>query len=285
MITLNTIEKDFLNDMINLSERTNEMFLGNLVDKYLENIDVNLNYNRKIDEYQFDQQFYPNTTDFIYKVRELSWTFMKFVKLLQYFEEKNYLYLYQESNPQPITRFGRLIRGHVPISYRLYDPEITRLLLEYSNRTIVLIGNTLKEYVANDFKTQEQLQHEENIRIAERNIEIANHSLDKAEIGLTQSKKSIKRATGAIFVSIILGLISIGASFYIANQQAKNETKINSEQFDQLRKQFNLLTKDLTSIDSIMRIPIIPDTINTRIINEFKFQKIDDSKSKKVKKN
>ena len=262
MITLSELEKDFLKRIVDLSERTYDMFLGNLLDKDLLNIDVFLDRQKNIAEFRFDQQCFPANTDFVYKVREMSWTFMKLVKLLKYLEKENYLYLYQESEPENTSRFGQLIMENSFVSYQIYDPDIKKLLIDYSHRTIV-VGQSLIDYVKNDFKTQEQLRHEQNVAIAEQNLNIANASLDKAEIGITQSKKSIGRATIAIIISIILGLISIGSSFYLANQQTKSETRIN-------KQQFNSLNQGIISIDSILKNSAIPDTINAKIVNEIK---------------
>jgi len=259
MIALSDQEKDFLKSVVDLSNQTHNMFLGNLVDHYLRDIDVFLDYNNQNVEYRFDQNVFPTTTDFFDLVREMSWTFMKFVKLLKYLEEKNFLYLYQESPLQNTSRFGQLVVGNPFFTSSLHDPEIKRLLLDCSHRTII-VGQPLIDYVKNDFKSVEELRHNENVKIAQ-------DALDKSIIGLEQSEKSIGRATTAIIISIILGLISIGASFYIASQQAKNETKMNKEQFDELNAQFRSLNNRVVLIDSALQEIIIPDTINAVIVN------------------
>ena len=65
MITLSDLEKDFLKRIVDLSERTHDMFLGNLLDKDLRNIDVHLDRQRNVAEFRFDQQYFPADTDFI----------------------------------------------------------------------------------------------------------------------------------------------------------------------------------------------------------------------------
>ena len=274
MITLSDLEKDFLKRIVDLSERTHDMFLGNLLDKDLRNIDVHLDRQRNVAEFRFDQQYFPADTDFIYKVREMSWTFMKLVKLLKYLESENYLYLYQESEPENTSRFGQLIQSSPYITYQIYDPDIKKLLIDYSHRTIV-VGQTVIDYVKNNYQTLEQIRHLENKQIAERNLIIANDSLDKAEIGLTQSKKSIKTATRAIIVSIVLGLISIWTSFYLSEKQSKNPITMEQKQFDSLNQ-------NIKSIDSTIMNFKLSDTLKTEIVNEIKIKTAGNTRYKKL---
>ena len=274
MITLSDLEKDFLKRIVDLSERTHDMFLGNLLDKDLRNIDVHLDRQRNVAEFRFDQQYFPADTDFIYKVREMSWTFMKLVKLLKYLESENYLYLYQESEPENTSRFGQLIQSSPYITYQIYDPDIKKLLIDYSHRTIV-VGQTVIDYVKNNYQTLEQIRHLENKQIAARNLIIANDSLDKAEIGLTQSKKSIKTATRAIIVSIVLGLISIWTSFYLSEKQSKNPITMEQKQFDSLNQ-------NIKSIDSTIMNFKLSDTLKTEIVNEIKIKTAGNTRYKKL---
>jgi hypothetical protein len=257
MITLVNDEKDFLKSIVDLSKRTNNMFFGNLVEKYLINIDVQIIDKDNI-EYRFDEEYFLKSHDLRDVVHNISWTFMRFIKLLKYLEENNYLYLYQETESPIELRFGQLIRNNAFIVYQIHDPEIKNLLFNYSFKTIV-IGQTLIDYVSNGFKTEEQLRHEANLKIAEKNLTIANASLKAAEI-------SVKRATYAIIVSIILGIISIGSSFYISNKQSKCETKMD-------KTQFNSLNNGIVSIDSILTINSKHDTINAKIIKEIRIKK------------
>jgi hypothetical protein len=264
MIILSELEKEFLKRIVDLSERTHDMFLGNLLDKDLRNIDVYLERQRNIAEFRFDQQFFPADTDFIYKVREMSWTFMKLVKLLKYLEGKNYLYLYQESEPENTSRFGQLIKSNPYIAYQIYDPDIKKLLIDYAHRTII-VGQTVIDYVKNNYQTIEQIRHIENKQIAEQNLKVANDSIDKAEIGIIQSKKSVKTATGAIIVSIALGLISIWTSFYLSEKQSKNPITIEKTQFESLKH-------DIKLIDSTISNLKIVDTLKTEIVNEIEIK-------------
>jgi len=258
MITLSDLEKDFLKRIVDLSEKTQNMFLGNLLEIDLQNVDVYLDRQKNLVEFHFDVLYFPQNTDFIYKVREMSLTFMKLVKLLKYLEKENYLYLYQESKPDDNFRFGRLIQNSPCIIFQLYDPDIKKLLIDYSHRTIV-VGQTVIDYVKNNFQTLEQIRHNENIRIAEQNLKIANESLEKAEIGITQSKKSINRATTAIFVSILLGFISILSSFYLSEKQSARPISIEKNQFESLNE-------NIKSVDSSL--------VNLRVLSTSRKEKV-----------
>lgn len=264
MIILSDLEKEFLKRIVDLSVRTHDMFLANLLDRDLQDIDVYLDRQRNIAEFRFDKQFPPDT-DFVYKVREMSWTFMKLVKLLKYLESENYLYLYQESAPNNASRFGQLIDGNPYISYEIYDPDIKRLLIDYSYRTIV-VGQTVIDYVKNNYQTLEQIRYAESKKIAEQNLEVANKSIDKAETGIRQSNTSIKIATSAIIISIVLGLISIWTSFYLSEKQAKTPITIEKVQYESIKK-------NIKSIDSVMQNMKIFDTLKAEIVNDIKIKK------------
>jgi len=58
MITLSDLEKEFLKRIVDLLEQTYNMFLGNLLDKDLNIIDANLDRQRNIVEFRFDQRFF-----------------------------------------------------------------------------------------------------------------------------------------------------------------------------------------------------------------------------------
>ena len=264
MISLSLEEKDFLKSIVNLSKRTRNMFFGNLVDKYLSNIDVHITDKKDV-EYRFDEQYFIETKSLHEVTLKISWTFLRFIKLLKYLEENNYLNFYLEIEDPNDARFGGLLRNNSFIVYKIHDQEFKNLLINYSFKTII-IGQTLVDFVENDFKTKEQLRHEENIKIAERNLIIANASLDKAEIGISQSKKSVRRATIAIIISIILGLISIISSFYISYKQSNSETRFEN-------KQFSSLNKVLMSIDSKLKNYNVHDTLNAKIVKGIKVKK------------
>ena len=95
MISLSLEEKDFLKSIVNLSKRTRNMFFGNLVDKYLSNIDVHITDKKDV-EYRFDEQYFIETKSLHEVTLKISWTFLRFIKLLKYLEENNYLNFYLE---------------------------------------------------------------------------------------------------------------------------------------------------------------------------------------------
>jgi hypothetical protein len=291
MISLSAEERTFLRKIVVLSAKTFDVFLGNVVDSELPNIDVFVNINNQIVEYRFDTAYYQNPTEFPLLVRNLSWKFMRYVKLLKYLESINYLYLYQESAPENESRFGRLIKDNPYIGFSPYDPEVRKLVIDYSYRTIV-IGQTLVDFVKNEFKTQEQLRHEENMVVAETELKISKESLSHAQKGinlstesldesrrnlriseeslqeskksivlssksLEGSRKNITIARWALCIAVILGVIGIfgsgGQVYYSWLSTKKNEIKIDSSQFHVFRVELKNIETRLDSLTASIK--------------------------------
>ncbi|MNY41280.1 hypothetical protein D3C86_1760800 [compost metagenome] len=72
------------------------------------------------------------------------------------------LFLYQEGPDEKTSRFGRLIHKNNFISAGINDKDAIKLILEFSKKTIV-INESIREYVRNDFKTKDDIRHFENI--------------------------------------------------------------------------------------------------------------------------
>lgn len=134
-------------------------------------------------------------------------------------------------------------------------------------KTYFVCSTELIEYVKNDFKSLEQIRHEENLKESEKNLVIAKQSLDKSDTGLELSRLSIKKATLAIFISIALGLISIFSSFYFAHKQSDNEIKIDQKQFELMRNKIELIETNIDSINFYVKKIKVPDTITSKIVN------------------
>ena len=90
------------------------------------------------------------------------------------------------------------------ISTTIFE-DVNRFKQSYFSPSTELI-----EYYKNGFKSNEEIQHLEN-------LENAKKSLSKADKGLRYSRISLYISTGAILVSLLLGAISLWASFYLAN--------------------------------------------------------------------
>ncbi|MCX7743878.1 MAG: hypothetical protein N2167_04850 [Flavobacteriales bacterium] len=254
MKKFDTDEKYIISEIVTRWKNGQAVCLADIVDRFLLDIDVKLDYQNRTVELLFDQQKFLHLTNFTTIVTDKAWLLMRFVTLLKYLQGLDYIYLYQQGNvPKQPTRFGLLLKGNTPVSYQITDPIIVDFLLDYSYRTIV-VGQILIDYVENDFKTDEQIRHDENIKIAKDNLDVANNSL-------VQAKKSVNRSSVAIGISILLGILSIAVSIFLS--QRPIDAKINKTQYE-------TLTKSLISIDSLYKKTndfleqnILPDTVKT----------------------
>jgi hypothetical protein len=98
------------------------------------------------------------------------------------------------------------VEGKSYTPQEIIDENIKKSLINYSQKTII-ISETLREYVRNDFKTPEQIRHDENLKIAKQNLEVAHESIKKVKKGLCFSMISIVIAIIAIITSIYLSFI------------------------------------------------------------------------------
>lgn len=252
-------EKYIIFEIVKRWKNGQAVCLADIVDNFLVDIDVKLDYQNHTVELLFDQQKFLHLSSFTSIVTDKAWLLMRFVTLLKYLQKLEYIYLYQQGNiPTQPTRFGQLVQGSTPVTYNISDPIIIDFLLQYSYRTIV-VGQILIDYVDNDYKTDEEIRHIENKRIAEKNLEEAHNSvvlseksIKNAEKSLKLSKQSIKVSednlqtaregvkTGKIgvWIAIILGVLSlIISTFSIYNSSKPNKNPIPIEiQANQLKE-------------------------------------------------
>lgn len=216
MRKLSEEEKAFTSELVRLSKSSYNVFISNVVDRELNNIDVFLNYKNKEIEYRFDQIMYDkNPADFLVFVRDFSWKMIKYFHLLTYFEKNGMLFLYQEGPIQSSSRFGRLIKNNEYVTHLLNDPDAVDLILEYSRKTI-LINHSLLEYVEQGFITEEDTKHQQSIQLSEENLRVANESLAASEKSLKASEKSLHKANVTIVITIGIFFIGTLINLYIA---------------------------------------------------------------------
>ncbi len=113
---------------------------------------------------------------------------------------------------------------------------------------LIAITEELRELVMNNFKSLEEIHHLQNIEIANQSLKEAQKSVALAEESLKESKKSVKKANYTIFTSVILALIGLFSSFYIANKQTENEIKIDRNQYESVINKADTLSKLLKNI-------------------------------------
>ncbi|MBA9079881.1 hypothetical protein [Rufibacter quisquiliarum] len=249
MRTLDQDEKDFLTVIINYYKNGQFTNLASIVDRHLQDIDICLDYKNKTAEVKFDYTKFITNTNLLYKVQEISLILMKYVRLLQYLQGQDYLYLYQVAQTSTTNRYGQLISGNQSISYKIQDPHISSLLVDYSFRDIVL-DQPLIDFVNAGYRSLEQVRHEQN-------VEIAQNSLFKANI--------------SIIVALFIGAISIGISWYFAQNQGT--TAIDESQFQSIRKKLDESNVNLTKLADEISKQKLPDTVKTIIMTPVRIKK------------
>lgn len=277
MRKLDQEEKQFLTVIINSYKSGNLPCLADLVDNYLVNKDIQIDFVQRTTEVHFDQHIYLNNNNLPDEARQISWTLMKLVNLLKYLQDQNFLYLWKEANNNSVERYGQLVVNNPKIPYNINDKHIAELLVDYSFRTIVL-GQTLVDYVQNNYQTTEDLQFNKNIKIANDSLEtarqsivqsndsliISRDSLKTSKDSLEEARKSVSKATSAIYVSVFMTLVSIGVSTYLVNYQTEQPISIDSKQIDQVLNNIKEIENKIKLPDTLKTIVTKPIKIDTK---------------------
>lgn len=257
MKTLVNEEKYLLKEIVTRWKRGQTVCLADILDKFLVDIDIKIDYNKNTVELLFDQEKISDLNRLPQLASEKAWLLMRFVLLIKYYQGLDYMFLYQESRlTDPVNRFGQLLQGRKTISYHLTDTTILNCVLDYSYKTIV-IGQILIDFVENNFRTREQIRHEENLILAEKNLSISHGNL-------FESKRGVKRSTIAIIVSVVVGLISLFTSIILSVTQSKVELK--SEQYGTILKSLDSIYGINNSTNQFIKNIHLPDTLKTIII-------------------
>lgn len=244
-----------------------------------------VDHTQKLVRYYIDASSFGNIT----KVREANHDLFEVLNLLAYLKERRYVTIVTASNPISNAQgmysdfdINSYIKQNRTIlsNSGIYIKHSNTDEIYDSNNKLILKGGLLNEYydfirenvfglifpseeliqfVKKEFKTAEDIKHEEN-------ISIANDSLSEARNSVVISKTSVSRATVAIWVSVLLALISISSAFYIFNLQAKNETKLNSNQYYELTDKLEMVSKSIEKVKQEINIIRVPDTIKTVIV-------------------
>lgn len=146
-----------------------------------------------------------------------------------------------------------------------FAPDLNSIICDTFFK-LIYVSEDLIDFVKNDFQTVDELQHKENLKVASSSLEEARKSVTLSEKSLHQARQSVSRATIAIWVSVLLALISISSAFYISNLQAKNETKLNNKQFIELTNKLDSVTKNLEKVKQEIGFSKMPDTLKTVVI-------------------
>lgn len=195
MRQINNFEKEVLKGIILYHNRGIVPNLASVIDPYLQNKDIYLDFAAKSAEIRADMQFY-NQGTLIEEVRRLTLQIVTFVTLLKYLQDNGYLTIFQEATQlQNQQRFGQLIQSHTFVTATIADKNVTTLLLDYSLKSI-LVSQSLIDFVANNFRTEEKVRSDRDNLINKRNLNIAAIALMASTIigvcGLFYSRLEVK---------------------------------------------------------------------------------------------
>jgi len=178
MRKLSPEEKIFIKKLVELSNRTQNVYLGNIIDDELSDIDIFIDYNLNKAWFRFDKALYDfDPNEFFILTRDFSWKFRQYIQLLEDLEKENMLFLYQESPLRDENkRFGRLINGRDYITQEISDEKTVKSLIDYSLKTIIT-NESLNHFVENDFRTDEEVRFLQEKEGAEKNLRVAKNTL------------------------------------------------------------------------------------------------------------
>lgn len=114
--------------------------------------------------------------------------------MLEELEKFGYVLTFLEAKPNNPIIFGLFVRGNTPVLFDLVDKRIIDLLLDYSVKTII-VRPSLRAYVTNNFKTDEEIKEEQ-----ERISQVED---------LRINKRNLKIVMWALIISIVLGINEI----------------------------------------------------------------------------
>ena len=158
---------------------------------------------------------------------------------------------------------------------------------------------TLVDYYNNNYKSDEEIRHNENLKIAsdslietQKGLEVSIESLNESRKGLKisedsleeskrsiilsgkalkDSQKNLKIARIALISAIALGIIgsigSAGEVYYAWIGAKKSDIKIDSSQFTTINTQLQRLEKVETKLDKVVEQLNSKDTLITKVIN------------------
>ncbi len=198
MRQINNFEKEILQRIINYHNRAIIPSLASVIDTELDNKAIYLDFVAGTSEIRADIALYNQDIAFD-EFRKLTLEIVTIVNLLKYLQDNGYLTLFKEANnPPEHTIYGQLIQGHNYISLAIVDPDITKLLLDYSYKSI-LVGQPLLDFANNGFRTENQI-HTDEARILQ----------NEARVQQTEHNKTTRRdLTIALFALVVSTLLSV----------------------------------------------------------------------------
>lgn len=251
MKTLDLTENQLLSKIVKHYHRGEYVRLFDIMDKEFENIEIQFNYQNRTITLRFDRREFQNDQALKMEAQNITWKLMKFVTLLKDLQDQKYLYLYQDfPDPKP-SRLGAILNNENSISHQVSDPIVCDLLNENFLK-IIVISKYLIDYVNDNFRTREQVRHDENLKISVENLKAAQESVKKSSI--------------AVYIAVITGIASLIVGVISIIMQMNPSLNLDQKQYDSITKRLIEITKSNDSINHTIENSIFQ-------INELKMNK------------
>jgi hypothetical protein len=221
MRQINETEKKVLRTIIDYHKSGTLSNLASLLDPWLINKEIFLDFVIGTAEIHIDIHYYEKNT-LISELKEIVLNVVTTIKLLEDLQRAGYVTLFLEAKPGWSGRYGQLPEKNKFISSRIEDRDVTRLLLDYSYKSII-VGQPLLDYIDNDFRTAEE----------------------------KNSQFEIRMAIAALFLSILLS----GIAIYYSVQEVKY-SRLQVEREQTVRINQNQVNKIESKVDETNRTMI-----------------------------
>lgn len=273
-------EKTIKNELVNNSMITFNSFINNLSKKYNSKLVILAGTGILIPsiEIQTSDESSINT----YKQNNLmTRDVISIVNFLDYLMDNHLIYFVSRSNLMPawlspveLGQYEEFENVHVN---KIEDKYFIKKVKHFYDKDIYL-SQTLINYYNNDYKTDDEIRHNQNIKIANESLAESRRGLDISEKSLEESKKSIELSSVAVkdskinidlartgvFIALMFG--AIGVIFSWINSQ-NNDLKIDSEQFNIINSELQKIEKVETKLEKILEQINSKDTTITKIIS------------------
>lgn len=172
MRQINDFEKEILNRIITFYNRGIVPNLASVIEPYLENKEIYIDFVANLAEIRADAQYY-NQESLVDEVRTMTLRIVTVVMLIKYLQDNGFITIFNETTNTPTQeRYGQLIQGNTCLTAAIADTNVKNLLIDYSFKSI-LLGQALIDFVSNDFRTKEQVDSDKDTSINKRNLKIA----------------------------------------------------------------------------------------------------------------
>ncbi|OKL39979.1 hypothetical protein [Pontibacter flavimaris] len=179
---------------------------------------------------------------------------IKIIFLLNYLEKNGFIFLYDfAGSDEKVSIFPTLDSSPRPHPFPISDKKLTELLIEYFYKE-VYISQSIVTLVNNDFKTKDEIQHDEAIKLANDSLIVGRDSIKIGKQSIKVGKDSIKTANKAITVSIVVGALSVllsGYSIYLTYANSGQPLDLNPEQVKSVENKITEVSDKLNRLDSI----------------------------------